>query len=95
VTLNSHLPEPAHPDLPDDHVCSTQPALGDSPPLCSWFRLVRTVHESVAQLALKSAARPTVFILVGDHAPPFGEPRLHAAFSGIEVPYVVLTPVEQ
>jgi hypothetical protein len=94
VTLNSHLPEPAHPDLPDDGVCATQPALRNSTALCSWFRLVRAVHQSVEQAALVSTARPTVFVLVGDHAPPFSDPELRAAFSDTEVPYVMLTPVE-
>lgn len=93
VTLNSHLPEPAHPDIPDDGVCATQAALRNSAALCSWFRLVRAVHQSVLQTALVPTARPTVFILVGDHAPPFGDPRLRADFSSTEVPYEMLTPV--
>jgi phosphoglycerol transferase MdoB-like AlkP superfamily enzyme len=93
VTLNSHLPEPAHPDLPDDGVCATQPALKNSAALCSWFRLVRAVHQSVEQTALIPTARPTVFVLVGDHAPPFGDPQLRADFSRTQVPYEILTPV--
>jgi hypothetical protein len=92
VTLNSHLPVPAHPDLADDGVCATQPALKNSAALCSWFRLVRAVHLSVQQVAMETSARPTVFILVGDHAPPFGDPKLRAEFSDSEVPYVMLTP---
>jgi phosphoglycerol transferase MdoB-like AlkP superfamily enzyme len=92
VTLNSHLPVPAHPDLSDDGVCLTQATLRNSAALCSWFRLVRAVHESVQQVALGSNARPTVFVLVGDHAPPFGDPKLRAEFSDSEVPYVMLTP---
>lgn len=94
VTLNSHIPVPAHPDLPGDGVCSAQPALQSSVALCSWYRLVHAVHESVQQVALKATARPTVFILVGDHAPPFSDPRLRSAFSSTQVPYVMLTPVE-
>ncbi len=92
VTLNSHLPVPARPDLPEDGVCSTQPALQNSLALCSWFRLVRAVHQSVQQVALGTTARPTVFVLVGDHAPPFGDPRLRTGFSSTQVPYVMLTP---
>jgi hypothetical protein len=94
VTLNSHLPEPAHPDLPDDGVCASEPALRNSTALCSWFRLVQAVHQSVQRTALASAGRPTVFVLVGDHAPQFSDPDLRAEFSSIEVPYVMLTPVE-
>jgi phosphoglycerol transferase MdoB-like AlkP superfamily enzyme len=92
VTLNSHLPVPAHPDLADDGVCATQQALRNSAALCSWFRLVRGVHQSVQQVALGNTARPTVFVLVGDHAPPFGDPELRADFSSAQVPYVMLTP---
>jgi hypothetical protein len=95
VTLNSHIPVPAHPDLSDDGVCATQPTLRDSAALCSWFRLVRAVHQSVQQVAMGTTARPTVFVLVGDHAPPFGDPKLRAEFSGTQVPYVMLTPREK
>ena len=65
VTLNSHIPVPAHPDLPDDGVCATQPALRNSAALCSWFRLVRAAHQSVQRVALGATARSTVFVLVG------------------------------
>jgi phosphoglycerol transferase MdoB-like AlkP superfamily enzyme len=92
VTLNSHIPVPATPDLRADGVCATEPALRDSPALCSWFRLVRAVHQSVSQAALQVARRPTVFVLVGDHAPPFGDPQLRRGFSSTQVPYVMLTP---
>jgi hypothetical protein len=92
VTLNSHLPVPARPQLPADNSCAASPALSGSAALCSWFRLVRAVHQSVSQVAAENAARPTVFILVGDHAPPFADPRLRSQFSASQVPYVMLTP---
>jgi phosphoglycerol transferase MdoB-like AlkP superfamily enzyme len=92
VTLNSHIPVPAHPDLPDDGVCAREPMLVNSAPLCSWFRLVRAVHQSVQQAALQETERPTIFIVVGDHAPPFSNPQRRDAFSSTEVPYVMLVP---
>lgn len=92
VTLNSHLPEPAHPNLPDDNVCSSDPALQSFAALCSWFRLVRAEHLAVENIALLPTARPTVFVLVGDHAPPFSNPQLRARFSQNQVPFVLLTP---
>ncbi|MGB6744182.1 MAG: sulfatase-like hydrolase/transferase [Terracidiphilus sp.] len=91
VTLNSHLPVPARPQLSADNSCAATPALSGSAALCSWFRLVRAVHQSVSQVAAQRA-RPTVFILVGDHAPPFADPRLRSQFSASQVPYVMLTP---
>lgn len=92
VTLNSHLPLPARPNLPDDGVCSALLLLRDSVSLCSWFRLVRNVHLSIQKVALAPPARPTVFILVGDHAPPFSDPELRQNFSATDVPYILLTP---
>ena len=92
VTLNSHIPVPARLDLPEDGTCASEPALANSPPLCSWFRLVRNVHESAEKIAMQSNARPTIFVVVGDHAPPFSKPERRNAFSGAEVPYLILIP---
>jgi phosphoglycerol transferase MdoB-like AlkP superfamily enzyme len=92
VTLNSHLPVPVRPNLPDGGACSALPELRDSASLCSWFRLVRNVHQSIERLALAPSARPTVFVVVGDHAPPFADPGLRQEFSAAYVPYVVLRP---
>jgi len=96
VTLNSHVPEPAHPDLPDDGACPAHTALRSSPALCSWFRIVHGVHQAIEQVAIQQATganpRPTVFLLVGDHAPPFGDSTLARQFSATQVPFVMLTP---
>jgi hypothetical protein len=92
VTLNSHIPVPARPDLPDDGTCAAQPALRTSMALCSWFRLVQAVQASMSRVAAGANERPTVFLLVGDHAPPFANPELRGQFSGSMVPYVMLTP---
>lgn len=92
VTLNSHIPVPLNPHLPADSTCATQATLSGSGALCSWFRLVLSVHESVAQLALQVEARPTVFVVVGDHAPPFASLPLRSRFSNTVVPFAILTP---
>ncbi len=92
VTLNSHIPVPAHANLPPDGICERQPDLQSSSALCSWFRLVRAVHGSVQQLALAPESRPTIFVVVGDHAPPFANPRLRVKFSETRVPFVILIP---
>jgi hypothetical protein len=42
---------------------------------------------------LGATAKPTVFVLVGNHAPTFADPQLQADFSSTQVPYVMLTPV--
>lgn len=94
VTLNSHLPVPTPAPLPHPASCGFSSALAASPALCSWFQLETNVHESVARLAA-SAQRPTIFILVGDHAPPFSSPDLRAQFSAEDVPYIALAPTRR
>jgi hypothetical protein len=90
VTLNSHLPVPSM--LARGASCSLVPLLGEEPALCSWYQLVANVHDSVSRLAMSKLGRPTVFVIVGDHVPPFTNPVLRSQFSNDEVPYVVLLP---
>lgn len=93
VTLNSHLPVPADPDVAPSTRCDTKMELQGSRSLCSWFRIISALHGSVQQLAL-DVNRPTMFILVGDHAPPFHEPMVRSRFSATDVPYVILAPID-
>jgi hypothetical protein len=81
--------------LPGAASCSVTPLLSTQPALCSWYQLVANVHESVSRLALEQLGRPTVFVIVGDHAPPFANPELRGQFSNTEVPYVLLVPRQE
>ncbi len=92
VTLNSHLPSPIPSGLADGASCALTPMLAQNPSLCSWYQLVANVHRSVSRLAMANLARPTIFVIVGDHAPPFINPELRSQFSSTDVPYVVLVP---
>ena len=92
VTLNSHLPVPTPPPFQAADSCSISPILSQQSAFCSWYQLVANVHHSVAQLAMAKLARPTVFVIVGDHAPAFANPRLRGQFSSEVVPYIVLVP---
>lgn len=92
VTLNSHLPVPIPNRVKAPPSCLAVSIAEEEPAMCSWYQLVFNVHRSVAELALRSTARPTVFLIVGDHAPPFSSPKLRAQFSDEVVPYVLLTP---
>jgi hypothetical protein len=92
VTLNSHLPVPIPNRVKAPPSCSDVSITAEEPAMCSWFQLVFNVHRSVAEMALRPTARPTVFLIVGDHAPPFSAPKLRAQFSDEVVPYVLLTP---
>lgn len=91
VTLNSHLPVP---DVGGNFSLQQCAAVGidREEHLCSWFLLVLRVHESVANLALRPGLRPTVFVIVGDHAPPFIRADTRNQFSHKRVPFVVLMP---
>jgi hypothetical protein len=92
VTLNSHLPVPIPSPLAAGAACSLTPLLSHEAPLCSWYQLVANVHQSVSQVAMSELSRPTVFVLVGDHAPPFADPELRSQFSSELVPYIMLVP---
>lgn len=94
VTLNSHIPVLVPSMLLTGAPCT--PALGLEPytTLCSWYQLVENVHQTVNRLALGRLGRPTIFIVVGDHAPPFHDISLRDSFSQTDVPYVVLVPHE-
>jgi len=92
VTLNSHLPVPIPAELTSAKSCSLAPMLVQQSTLCSWYQLVYNVHQSVSELALAPLARPTVFVIVGDHPPPFANPTLRDQFVSQTVPYVILLP---
>ena len=92
MTLNSHLPLLVPSILPNGAPCLPAQSLTPRTPLCSWYQLVANVHQSVSQLAMGALARPTIFVIVGDHAPPFADIALQNRFSQTVVPYVLLLP---
>ena len=92
VTLNSHLPIPIPNKVSDPASCANYAATANDATICSWYQLIQNVHRSVSQLAMEPSARPTIFIIAGDHAPPFSQPGLRYQFSQSSVPYVVLMP---
>jgi hypothetical protein len=95
MTLDSHLPVRIPAPLVSPASCSFTSSLAQHPPLCSWYQLVANVHQSVASLAMSNLGRPTVFAIVGDHAPPFNEADLRTNFSYEAVPYILLLPRRQ
>jgi phosphoglycerol transferase MdoB-like AlkP superfamily enzyme len=92
VTLNSHLPVPIPNLVKDPPSCSESSITAENRAICSWYQLVFNVHRSVSELALRATTRPTIFLIVGDHAPPFSSARLRSQFSDRVVPYVLLVP---
>jgi hypothetical protein len=92
VTLNSHLPVPIPPPLNAPASCAGLPRVAGDVAFCSWYRLVLNLHQSVASLAARSVSRPTIYVIVGDHAPPFSDPDLRSGFDQNVVPYAILLP---
>ena len=92
VTLNSHLPVPVPSPLDHPVSCAVSAASRGDASICSWYQLVSVVHASVVEMALKQQSRPTIFVIVGDHAPPFDRQEERSSFSATEVPYVILLP---
>ncbi len=92
VTLNSHLPVPIPNMVKSPPACEDRAITAENPVLCSWYQLEFNVHRSVAALAMRQTTRPTVFLIVGDHAPPFASTKLRCQFSDRVVPYVLLMP---
>jgi len=92
VTLNSHLPIGDPPVLTSPASCDVSSITRSNTGICSWYQLVSVVNQSVRDLALMPSGRPTIFVIVGDHAPPFRKDSERAQFSQNEVPYVMLLP---
>lgn len=92
VTLNSHFPLVVPNWIKDQPPCPVDSHISGQKALCSWYELVFNVHRSVAKLAVQSLARPTIFVVVGDHMPPFSNGYLREQFSQDSVPYITLIP---
>jgi hypothetical protein len=95
VTLNSHLPVPVSNGVKSPPACSDNSSAAEDAAICAWYQLVFNVHRSVSQLALRATSRRTIFLVVGDHAPPFSSARLRGEFSDRVVPYFLLIPKEE
>ena len=92
VTLNSHLPVPNRPALKSPRSCDVSAVTRGDTAVCSWYQLVSVVTQSVHDIALAPLGRPTIFVIVGDHAPPFDKDSQRAEFSATKVPYFILLP---
>ncbi len=89
VTLSSHLPIWQSVEEASTSYCGVSAGTRNDIAICSWAHLIAMANHSVRDLALGQLARPTVFVIVGDHAPPFDKDSERAQFSSSEVPYVI------
>ncbi|HZD50057.1 MAG TPA: hypothetical protein VE178_15045, partial [Silvibacterium sp.] len=83
---------PNRPVLKSPPSCDVSPVTRNDAAVCSWYQLVSVVTQSVRDLALAPLGRPTIFVVVGDHAPPFDKDSQRAEFSATQVPYFILLP---
>ena len=92
VTLNSHLPIWQSVIDRNHEGCNVSAITRDDPAVCAWYDLVLRVNKSIRRLALEPLGRPTIFIVTGDHEPPFDKEMELAGFSATQVPYFILLP---
>ena len=90
MTINTHLPVPvdmaAHAPFPCQLIAhGTMEA-------CMQAGLLRQLFSEIASMIHRSDIPPTEFLLVGDHAPPFGSSQSRDTFIAQQVPYILLTP---
>ena len=94
TSLNSHLPVQANSGVVNDSGCSDFAATRDDA-VCTWYSLVTRALKAIDRVATDPALNPTVFVVVGDHAPPFIGAERRAEFSQTQVPYVILAPIQK
>lgn len=82
-----HLPLP--PGFAGD--CGISSITKNPAQACGWFRIKRQTLAAVATAAVTPGLPPTVFVVVGDHAPPSVDAARYR-FSPRQVPFVVLAP---
>jgi Sulfatase len=91
TSLNSHLPVQGGDGAPKESECTAFAETRDDA-VCTWYSLVKRALKAVDKVAVDPALSPTIFVLVGDHAPPFLGAKRRAEFSQTQVPYLILTP---
>jgi hypothetical protein len=92
MTLNSHLPVPISSQPSKLMACGSANAADPDIDVCNWMVLIHRVNAAIAELSVQPRLRPTEFIVVGDHAPPFLSSRRRNQFSQEVVPYIHLAP---
>lgn len=91
LTVNSHLPVPAHEVLKTDHCERFDAALAENHAMtCRLFSLWSEVGDGVARLLNDPTLPATDVLIVGDHAPPFFDRRQRTQFEPDRVPWIML-----
>jgi hypothetical protein len=89
LTLNTHLPIPPN---ENNLNCNRSEATKDYDDICTSVKQHDLLFKEIATLAANPALPPTLFVLVGDHAPPYLAHNRRDLFVPGEVPYLILWP---
>jgi hypothetical protein len=92
MTLNAHLPVYAPPGS-SAIACESSRATTDAAQ-CNLVRHHDMVMAAIRDLALSPDLPPTLFVIVGDHMPPFFSKGQRNLYDQQHVPYAVLYPRE-
>lgn len=90
LTLNTHLPlDPL--DL-NPEFCALSHTTSQHKEICDSVQMHDDLFSSIVEVMLDPNLPPTLFILVGDHAPPFLSVDLRDAIDQKHVPYMIVWP---
>lgn len=89
LTLNTHLPV-IHRSDRRRLQCEEADTPLDVVMVCAMTELWIELFDSIIDIALTERPRPTDFLIVGDHAPPFWIRRSKAMFVSGQVPWILL-----
>jgi hypothetical protein len=92
LTLNSHLPVDSALARDSSFDCTSTETLRREIGPCELARIHFQLYTRIARMALDKDIRPTRFIIVGDHMPPFPTLAERALYDNGRVPFVDLIP---
>ena len=93
VTLNTHFPYDVPRTADSGALCGGLPTLAAHVEACRLARGLGSLFNDIVFVASDSALRPTRFLVVGDHSPPFLSGRERSLFAQDSVPFVDLIPL--
>jgi len=92
LTLNTHLPLPRDGLPKSTFECRQFGGSGDIHDDCRLAQFQKGFMDNIAAILSDANLPPTEFLLVGDHAPPFGDVVIRARYDNSLVPYIHLIP---
>jgi hypothetical protein len=91
LTLNSHEPVSDETAKRSKLHCEDLPKFGGQD-VCNMVRVQYDTNQAIQRLVTANGLPDTLFVIVGDHAPPLFETNERNAWDQRRVPWVILTP---